>query len=233
MQAQLHTYPFSIWYPGEILFVWGSSPITAKSKLSHSVSRLLAQLSAGDEQSVAPLWERFYDKLVRFADRALGDAPRSIKDEDDIASSVFFSVVRAGQAGRLNNLEDRSSFLNLLAAMTRQKVIDYIRYNTAKKRGGGEVRTSSLSIADDALLGMLADDIAAPSIMASIRDSLDHVFQGLEKRGHGICRELAALKMQGYSNQEIAERMDCAPGSVKRKLELITSAWERENRKND
>ncbi len=201
--------------------------------MSHSVSRLLAQLSAGEEQSVTPLWERFYEQLVRFADKTLGDVPRSLRDEDDIATSVFFSIVRAGRAGRLDDLQDRSDFINLLAAMTRQKVVDYIRYQTARKRGGGEVRTTSLSVADDGLLDLLADEIAAPEIMASIRDSLEHIFSMLEKRGHPECREMATLKMQGYTNEEIAEMMECAPVTVKRKLELITNAWKRENRKND
>ena len=44
-------------------------------------------------------------------------------------------------------------------------------------------------------------------------------------------RELEAValwRMEGYTVEEIAARLDCAPRSVKRKLRLIRGIWEKE-----
>ena len=39
---------------------------------------------------------------------------------------------------------------------------------------------------------------------------------------------MALLRVEGHSVEELAERVGCAPRSVKRKLQLIRSIWERE-----
>jgi DNA-directed RNA polymerase specialized sigma24 family protein len=41
-------------------------------------------------------------------------------------------------------------------------------------------------------------------------------------------RRVAVLRMDGYSVDEVADRVGCAPRSVKRKLQLIRTIWERE-----
>lgn len=42
-------------------------------------------------------------------------------------------------------------------------------------------------------------------------------------------RQVAVLRMEGYSVEEVAERVGCAPRSVKRKLQLIRTIRERES----
>jgi DNA-binding CsgD family transcriptional regulator len=34
--------------------------------------------------------------------------------------------------------------------------------------------------------------------------------------------------MEGYTNEEIAAKLDCAPRTVERKLKLIRNLWEQE-----
>ena len=41
-------------------------------------------------------------------------------------------------------------------------------------------------------------------------------------------KRVALLRMDGHSVDEVAETVGCAPRSVKRKLQLIRSIWERE-----
>ena len=41
-------------------------------------------------------------------------------------------------------------------------------------------------------------------------------------------RALAIAKMEGYTNQEIAERLDCSLRTVERRLHLIRKKWGRE-----
>ena len=48
--------------------------------------------------------------------------------------------------------------------------------------------------------------------------------------GDAELRRVALLRMDGHSVEEVAERVGCAPRSVKRKLQLIRGMWEREAR---
>jgi DNA-directed RNA polymerase specialized sigma24 family protein len=38
-------------------------------------------------------------------------------------------------------------------------------------------------------------------------------------------REVARLRMEGYTNEEVADRLGCSPRSVARKVELIRRRW--------
>ena len=50
----------------------------------------------------------------------------------------------------------------------------------------------------------------------------------LEMLGDPRLREMAVAKLEGCSNQEIAERMDCALRTVERRLKLIRDTWQQE-----
>ena len=50
----------------------------------------------------------------------------------------------------------------------------------------------------------------------------------LEKLGDPQLRELAVAKMEGCSNREIAQRLDCALRTVERRLKLIRDEWRQE-----
>jgi len=48
----------------------------------------------------------------------------------------------------------------------------------------------------------------------------------LQKLDDPRLRDLALAKMEGYSNQEIADRMDCSLRTVERRLRLIRKEWQ-------
>jgi DNA-directed RNA polymerase specialized sigma24 family protein len=43
-----------------------------------------------------------------------------------------------------------------------------------------------------------------------------------------LLRRLALLRMEGYSNEQIAERLGCGLRTIERKLALIRKTWEQE-----
>jgi DNA-directed RNA polymerase specialized sigma24 family protein len=51
----------------------------------------------------------------------------------------------------------------------------------------------------------------------------------LEKLGDPQLRQVAVAKMEGFSNQEIAQRLDCALRTVERRLKLIRDEWKEDN----
>ena len=50
----------------------------------------------------------------------------------------------------------------------------------------------------------------------------------LESLGDATLRRIALLKMEGFSNDEIAAQLDCGLRSVVRKLDVIRKRWLRE-----
>jgi DNA-directed RNA polymerase specialized sigma24 family protein len=58
-----------------------------------------------------------------------------------------------------------------------------------------------------------------PAMMA---DQCRRLFNTL---GEDSLREVARLRMEGYSNDEVADKLGCSLRSVARKVELIRRTW--------
>ena len=56
--------------------------------VDEGVTRWLRELEAGDQDAARLLWQRYYRELVELARARLGQTPRRIADEEDIALSV-------------------------------------------------------------------------------------------------------------------------------------------------
>ncbi len=44
-----------------------------------------------------------------------------------------------------------------------------------------------------------------------------------------MLKEVAMSKVQGYTNEEIAQRLGCSLSTIERKLRLIREIWSRES----
>src|SRR5262245_39142835 len=106
-----------------------------------SVTHWLTQLKMGDAEAAQPLWERYFEKLVRMAHRKLqaSSRPRTIEDEEDVALSAFHSFCEAVQRGSFPRLDDRDDLWRVLICVTARKAIDQMERHAAQKRGGGRV----------------------------------------------------------------------------------------------
>src|SRR3989304_757042 len=108
-----------------------------------SVSQWISHLKEGNADAAQRLWERYAMRLVELARRRLKDAPQRVADEEDIAASVFHSLCPGAAAGRFQNVKNRDDLWWLLLAITKQKVVDHVRRETAQKRGAGRVQLES------------------------------------------------------------------------------------------
>ena len=192
-----------------------------------SINLLLSELKEGDAQAAEQLWERYCLKLVAVARRKLGAASRRVADEEDIALLAFYSLCDGIQNGRFPSLTDRDDLWKLLLVITERKVIDHVRSQRRQKRGGGAVRGESV-------FGYLDDDKMVRGIdrVVDMEPTPDYVNMAIEQ-----CQELmkalagddlqqiALLKLEGWKNIEIAEKLACAPKTVSRKLEKIREIW--------
>jgi DNA-directed RNA polymerase specialized sigma24 family protein len=180
----------------------------------------LDRLQAGDPAAARPLFDRYFARLVGLARARLRDAPRRAADEEDVALSAFDSFCRNAEGGRFPDLTDRDSLWRLLAAFTLRKAAHHRRDAARRKRGGGVVADGGSGILA-AALGREPD----PGLAAAVAEECDRLLAAL---GDPELRRVAVLRMDGYSVDEVAARVGCAPRSVKRKLQLIRAIWERE-----
>ena len=194
-----------------------------------SVSVWLAQLQGGDHAAAQPLWERYFQQLVRLARRKLGDAPRRLADEEDVALSAFNSFCRAAEAGRFPRLDDRDNLWRLLATITERKASDHRKHAFRLKRGAGKVRGESVFGRPDGSSNEgihAAEDVGpTPEEAALLAEELSRLLSQLDDSS---LVEVALLKLEGWSNEEIAMRLDRTSRSIERKLQRIRLYWSRD-----
>jgi DNA-directed RNA polymerase specialized sigma24 family protein len=194
----------------------------------NSVTQWIQQLKAGDRAGVQQLWERFFRRLIGLARKKLQNAPRRVADEEDVALSAFDSFCRGAEEGRFAQLQDRDNLWPLLMVITTRKAHDQIQHQQRKKRGGGQVMGESGLAGppggERGLEQMLGQE-PTPEFAAEVAEQCDRLLRLLPD---DEMRAVAVWKMEGYTNEEIAARLDCVPRTVERKLRVIRSAWEHE-----
>ena len=196
-----------------------------------SVTTWVEQLRAGNRGAAQRLWERYFPRLVGLARRKLRGLPRRAADEEDVALSAFDSFCRGAEQGRFPQLSDRDNLWDLLVLLTARKAIDLRHHETRQKRGGGRVGGESALEGgpgrDDG--GVAIEQVVGteptPALAAQVADEFERL---LELLPTGELRAVAVMKLESYTNAEIADRLGCALVTVERRLRLIRSAWERE-----
>jgi DNA-directed RNA polymerase specialized sigma24 family protein len=195
-----------------------------------SVTLWLAGLQGeGLGESAQQLWGRYFERLVHLARARLRAAPRGPADEEDVALSAFDSFCRGAAEGRFPRLEGRDDLWRLLVTITVRKVQDVARSERRLKRGGGrvvdEAALGNSDVGNDAGLAAFADPDLDPAFAAEVADELRRLLGALDD---DLLRQVAVLRMEGYSNEQVAARLGCGLRSVERKLALIRKTWERE-----
>ena len=191
-----------------------------------SVTKWINQLKAGDPEAARRLWEGFFRRLVGLARGKLEGSSRRAADEEDVALSAFGSLCRGAEGGRFPHLLDRDSLWQLLAAITSHKAYDLRRREERQKRGGGRVLDeAALADSNEAGLEQILGRDPTPEFAAQIAEEFERLLTSLDDP---TLRAVALAKLDGYSNEEIAARLGCAPRTVERKLQVIRSLWSAE-----
>jgi DNA-directed RNA polymerase specialized sigma24 family protein len=194
------------------------------------VTYWLRQLESGDEGAARHLWQRYYRELVELARARLGTTPRRVADEEDVALSVMRCLYEGAARGQFAGLVNRHDLWQLLATITGRKVIDRQRYLNQQKRGGGGVRGDSVlqgNGGDNTTVGFdeFPSDAPTPEVLAIAAEEYRRLMVLLED---DRLRQIAECKLEGYTNEQIGERLGLACRSIERKLQRIRQVWEGE-----
>ena len=194
------------------------------------VTQWIGGLAEGDEYAAQAIWQRYFERLMRLAQRRLEGLPRRIADEEDVALSAMHSFFRGAAAGRYPQLEDREDLWKLLVTITCHKAVKQARRQRAQKRGGGYVRGNSAFVKSGAAepvggIDQVLGHQPTPDFACMMADTCGDL---LKRLGDDALRTIALYKMEGYSNEEIADKLGCTVRTVERRLSRIRKRWEEE-----
>lgn len=183
-----------------------------------SVTHWIREIEEGNHEVAQALWERYFARLVQLARLELYGAKRQMADEEDVAISVFDSFCRAAANGRFPDLADRDSLWRLLVRMTARKAVDLRRRETRLRRGGPVEPAWFDQPTGDEALALAIGDTPSPEFAVMMAEELRHLLEVLED---DQLRTIALGKMEGHSNDELADQLDCSVRTVERRLSLI------------
>ncbi len=196
---------------------------------SDEVTDWIEKLSGGDERAAHLLWEEYFDRMVRLARRKFDQIgiSRRAADEEDIALSAMNSFYKRAADGQFC-LGDRQELWKLLVTITVRKAYAELKRQKAKKRGAGHVRGESIFLKpgnDQPEMGGIGQVLGhepTPELAALSAEGCEELLNML---GDESLVSVARYKLDGFSNDEIAEKLDCVPRTVERKLRLIRDKW--------
>jgi DNA-directed RNA polymerase specialized sigma24 family protein len=186
-----------------------------------SVTHWIRALKEGDREAARLLWERYCQRLVSLAHDRLRDVRRGAADEEDVALDAFDSFHRGVQAGRFPRLDDRHDLWRVLVAIAVRKAID-LRVAEGRARRGGPRRRNFSELTPEEMTSIFAGE-PGPELAAQFADEIRRLMAELDDPS---LRSVAAWKLEGYNNAEVATRLGCSVPTVERKLRRIRVIWE-------
>lgn len=188
----------------------------------------IEELRASDEDAATKLWNHFVHHLYESARRQLRPATRAVYDEEDAALSAFNSVCGGIMKGNFPDLRDRESLWKLLLVITERKVTHRVRHDLQQRR---DVRRNLLqSIFVISTDGSALSDMDAiesreptPEFAAEFAETCRVLYQNL---GDSELQNVVTLRMEGFTDSEIAQKLNCSRRTVQRRLEVIRRQWD-------
>jgi RNA polymerase sigma factor (sigma-70 family) len=182
--------------------------------VGQSITRLIRAAEGDRPSAVAPLLAAYFDRLVQLARKRLQNMPGLDGYEEDLALRSFFSVYqRVRDPERPLQLSSRDDLWRLLATRTISRAIDLIR-----RHKPGEVP-------DGHDLEQLLTREPTPEEASEMADECRRLLDLLDEPQ---LRQIALWKVEGFTNEEIALRLECVPRTIERKMSRIRMLWKHE-----
>jgi RNA polymerase sigma factor (sigma-70 family) len=190
---------------------------------SNSVTMWLRQLGDRNQQAVQELWDRYSETLKRLVRQRYPNALNALADESDIVQSVFHGLWNGAAEGRWDSVQDRQELWWLLVSICRHKALKCHAYNHRLKRRAesNDVRAGHHfgSIAD---VEECEDEVPPPELIVILQEEQDRLM-GLLRDDE--LRSIALWKLEGFTHEEIADKLGVTPRTIVRKLNLVRQTW--------
>jgi RNA polymerase sigma factor (sigma-70 family) len=193
-----------------------------------SVTRLIRLLRSDDaaERDMAArlIWLRYFRELLDLARKNLNRRIQRREDEEDVLQSMYKSFCLRQQRGEFD-LAGRDALWKLLVTITLRKARNAVRRQGQDMRDIAREQTLPIDDETKSVHWVLEQMDAAgpsPAEAAVLNEALERRLEALDDPD---LRTIALWRLEGYTNREIADRLDCTERSVERRLERIRSKW--------
>ena len=170
------------------------------------------------------VFDAYFSRLIRLTEQRIGAGRRRVTDGEDVALSALGSFFRRyASDSRVRSLGENELW-NLVATIARRKAINQVRNETRQKRGGGLVQGESVFQRIGNFREQLDDQPNSqqpPDEIAMTEEAIQTMLGALDQ---SEC-QIAVAKLEGYTNQEISQRIGCSVATVERRLRMIRSRW--------
>ena len=189
---------------------------------SESFSDVMARLRAGDEAAAHEIFQRFVGKLVCLARRQLGAVLRRKVDPEEVVQSAYKSFFLRHGAGKLE-VHDWDHLWGLLTVITLRKCFDRVEYHHAERRDVKREATAQPGTAGTEPWWEAVARDPAPEEATVLAETVEQLLRELDDDQ----RPVLEMSLQGYSTQEISERLGLPKRSVRRLRERLRKRLQR------
>lgn len=168
---------------------------------------LIIRLRDGEDEAASEFYERYVRRVYGLVQQQMADRLRASVEPDDIVQSVFKSIFRGLTSGDYSAPQS-GSLWQLIAIVAVHKVRRSARRQTAEKRD--DRRTQSLSAHEEF---DPPSRVTSEEFEMAIREAID----GLKP----LEQEVAVLRVQGFSVEEISNKLQRSRRGIERNLHSI------------
>jgi RNA polymerase sigma-70 factor (ECF subfamily) len=175
---------------------------------------LIKKCRSGDQEAARLLFELYAERLMTLAKWRVGARLTSRVDPEDILQSVFGTFFRRLREGHFQ-FQDQDDLLRLLVRITLHKTLKQISYQTAAKRDphqevGQEVESNEG-------LGQVLAREEPPDVAIAFMDQWEAIMRRLGSQE----RQILEMRMQGFTNEEIAKKLGIYDRKIRRLVEHV------------
>ncbi|MER3415220.1 MAG: hypothetical protein C4297_03280 [Gemmataceae bacterium] len=174
---------------------------------------------AGNEAAATELFQRYASRLIALARSRLDQKLSRRVDPEDIVQSVFRTFFKRAREGRFVLHSERDVF-HLLVRITVFKTLRQVAFHRAHKRQAA--LEAGPGAEDDPLCQLLSREPTPESVNCFLEE-----MQWLLEQLSPQEQEILALRIQGYTSSEIAERLGTYDRKVRRVMERIRGLAEK------
>ena len=200
--------------------------------MDNSMTAWLAKLGGGDECAHQAIWERYFVRMVQLAQRRLGDLPpaavwgqtrrtsRSSALSQFRAGSEEGAVSEVGRPGRpLEGARDNYRPQGGQPTPSAPDAKTWCRKRLRRNQFAGAAATGTVR---PSIWISSWDRIPTPESAVMIAETMAELMKLLSD---DTLRSVASQKLEGYTNDQIAERLQCTTRRIERKLNVIRRLW--------
>jgi RNA polymerase sigma factor (sigma-70 family) len=203
--------------------------------LGETTTIIVNKIAAGDRMALDEFVQRYNWKMVRMADRYMRRLRRHLVTchAEDAVNDTLVKLYRRAIDGELPCVESSIEFWKMFFSMLKDEIRGALDRDAATKRGGPRARRSrdqsrlGSSAASRRGGGLSLDYLSVDEVYALLPPSRDlalirlEIEEFLQHLDDPLTRKVAVLKLQSYTNGQIAELLEFNERTIERKLVAI------------